>query len=403
MRVLLVSNLYPPDYDGGYEISASKVAAGLRARGVEVDVVTSRFRPGFTPVAEEPWVHRIFEFRPSVLGTESHGLRNKVKVVRILMRNEGMTLRNLPELRRFLKRRRYDVAYVFGLHHVGLACCAALTERGIPILWHFGDHHLANRAAAWADSATYRFFTRTILREIYQAEARLDLRHAAFLSEYLRDYYLEREVPLGKTYVLPRGVEFPLGTDVDRLREEPSVVLMAGRLSTDKGFHVVLQAGRLLAERRLDLSWKMRIVGGGDESYLAELKALADPLGERVEFVPKVSQGEILQMMSRATVFVSASIWGEPFGRTNIEAMGCGTPLVASLTGAILEIVRPGESALVYPKEDAAALSRELEQVLDDPVLRRSLALKGVERVAEAYTMNGILDRTQAILQSIAS
>lgn len=403
MKTLLLSNLFPPDYDGGYEMNAWKIARGLRARGMDLEVVTSRFRPGFTPVEEEPWVHRLFELRLPVVGSPYKGIAHKVDAFRRLAHNEGMVPSNLSALRRFLKDRTYDVAYVFGLHNVGVACAYALTERNIPILWHFGDHYLAERQGYWDKSVTYRLATQTIFRDAYRAESNLDLGHTAFVSRFLLNHYHGHGVPLKETYVLPRGIEYKLGADVNRPRDEPPVILMAGRLSSDKGFHIALRAARSLLDRRPSLVWRLRIVGSGDDAYLAELKEMAAPMGDRVEFAGKLTREEVLKALSRATVFVSASVWGEPFANTIIEALGAGTPLIGSDAGSILEVVRSGESALIYPKDDPDALSQELERALDDPALRRSLAKSGVQRIAEAYTLDAILDRTEEILAEVAT
>ncbi len=403
MKTLLLSNLFPPDYDGGYEMNAWKLARGLRGRGMDVEVATSHFREGFVPVPDEPWVQRIFELRLPRNLIPSDGFRNKVEILRRLVYNEGLVKGNVAALRTFLKGRDYDVAYVFGLHNVGLAVTSALTERGIPSLWHFGDHYLGDRRGYWDKSATYRFAKKTFLKPVYEGEVGLELNHAAFVSRFLLDYYQERGVPLKETYILPRGIEYALGTDVDRPRDDPPTILMAGRIAEAKGFHIAIQALLALSERRPELGWRLRIVGGGEEAYLAELRRMARPLGGRAEFLGKRPREEVVEMLRRATLFVSASVWGEPFANTIIEALGAGTPLVGADSGSILEVVEHGKSALVYPKDDPDALSRELERALDDPTLRRSLAKNGVERIAESYTLDHILDRTEGILADVAA
>ena len=402
MKILLVSNLFPPDYDGGYEMNAWKLAHGLRRRGADLEVATSRFRPGFAPVAEEPWVHRVFEHRLRRPKPPYGGLREKATTARDILHHESAEKVNGPLFRRFLADRSYDVAYVFGLHDVGLLCARELTARGIPILWHFGDYHIANRKEHFEQSATYRLLAKTLLRPLIESEAKIDLRHAAFVSQFLLDAYREKAVPIQTAYILPRGVEFELGRDVDRSREQPPVILMASRVVAEKGHHVALAAARSLAARRPDLDWRLRIVGSGDEAYLAKLREDAKGLGGRVEFLGQRPRSEVVRMLREATLFLSSSIWGEPFANTIIETLGAGTPLVGSGAGSILEVVEPGRSALIYPKDDPEALSQTLERALDDPALRLSLAQNGLRRIEEAYTMDAILERTEGILADVA-
>lgn len=384
-------------------MNAWKIAHGLRRRGMDLEVATSRFRPGFVPVEEGAWIQRVFEHRAKWPAPEYGGVREKAYYARLLLHHESVVWRNLPLFRKFLAGKSFDVAYVFGLHDVGLACALALSERGIPILWHFGDHYIADRLTYFDQSATYRLMGRTIFRKLVSAERRIDLRHTAFVSQFLLDYYRDRNVPLETTYVLPRGIDFELGRDVDRPRESPPVILMAGRLTEAKGFHIAIRAARSLLDRRPDLDWRLRIVGGGDPAYVARIRDEAKPLGQRVEFVAQRPRPEVVQMLRDATVFVSASIWGEPFANTIIETLGAGTPLIGAETGSILEVVQPGHSALVYPKDDPETLSREMERALDDPDLRRRLAQSGIQRISEAYTLDAILDRTEKILAEVAA
>ena len=63
LRILMVSNKCPPDFDGGYELRAFQIAQALRARGHELDLVTSRYRPTYQGERQDPpWVHRIFRY-----------------------------------------------------------------------------------------------------------------------------------------------------------------------------------------------------------------------------------------------------------------------------------------------------------------------------------------------------
>jgi len=119
----------------------------------------------------------------------------------------------------------------------------------------------------------------------------------------------------------------------------------------------------------------------------------------RIEFLGRLDRAEVLDRMARATAFINASVWGEPFANTVIEALAVGTPLIASEAGSIFEVVESGCSALTYPKESSEALSLEMERVLSDPALRNALATKGLEVVRGRYTMDAILDETERVMK----
>src|SRR6185503_19406922 len=106
LRILMVTNKCPPDFDGGYELRAFQIAQALRERGHTVDVVTSEFRDTYTGERRDPeWVHRIFRY---VGVSKAKGVWRKVD--RALKHIEGTTVaaENVPAMEEFLDGREYD-------------------------------------------------------------------------------------------------------------------------------------------------------------------------------------------------------------------------------------------------------------------------------------------------------
>lgn len=401
MKILLLTNLFPPDYDGGYELNAWKVANGLRGRGHQVDVLTSRWRAGFAGDRTElPWVHRILENRPHLPPSTWKMPWVRLPMLWHLVYRESIAWVNVPRVRRFLGGRSYDLAYIFGLHDVGLGCAYPAQEAGIPTLWHFGDHFVADHQGRYTYSFLFSLFGRTVLRSVKSREQRIRFEHAAFVSRFLEGYFAERGVRPAHSYVIPRGIEFPMTEAVDRPRDDPPVFLMASRLGRDKGIHIALEAARILSERRPGGDWRLHIAGSGDAEHEARLRNLSElcPPGS-VEFLGRLSREEVIGRMRSATAFVSASVWGEPFANTVIEALAAGTPLIASDAGSIFEVVQDGTTALVYEKDSPAALADRMERILGDPELRTRLAVNGLKRIEEGYTMDAILDRTEDVMR----
>ncbi len=129
------------------------------------------------------------------------------------------------------------------------------------------------------------------------------------------------------------------------------------------------------------------------------------------EMVPRAA---VIQLYSHAAVFCCPSIY-EPFGIINLEAMACGTPVVASAVGGIPEAVADGETGLLVPVEqqavapfepvDPARFSRDLaaalNRLLTDEPLRARLAAAGRRRVEERFTWNVIARRTAALYEAL--
>ena len=402
MRILLVSNLFPPDYDGGYELNAWKIARGLRDRGESVDVLTSKFRPGFRGERSEPeWVYRMLENRPHLPPPTWKMPWVRLPMIYHLIHRESIAWVNVPIVRRFLKGRSYDLVYIFGLHDVGLGCAYVPQEMGLPILWHFGDHFLADHQSRYTRSPLFNLTGNTILRSVRVRESRIVLKNAAFVSSFLQKYFLDRGVAPEHSYVVPRGVEFPVYDGEPREIESLPVFLLASRLSKDKGVHVALEAGKILAARRPELAWEIQVAGSGDEAYRDRLQAMADSIPGRVRLLGRLSREETLDKMRHSFAFISASTWPEPFGNTIIESLGMGVPLIASEAGSLLEVVESGRSALTYSPESPEDLANQMERLLTSPELQQSLALEGAAVVRERYTLPRILDRTVELMNEI--
>lgn len=162
------------------------------------------------------------------------------------------------------------------------------------------------------------------------------------------------------------------------------VVISVGRLSPEKDFCTLVRAFALLRRKR---SAKMIIVGEG--RCRTEIETLCRELGIQGDVsLP----GLVLQpfdWMEKAAVFVLSSK-SEGFPRALVEAMACGTPVVASdCPSGPSEILENGRYGELVPTEDPAALARAIDRTLDNPQARERLrsraACFGVERAVEAY------------------
>ena len=403
LRILMVSNKCPPDFDGGYELRAFQIAQALRARGHALDFVTSRYRPTYLGVRQDPeWVHRIFRYSgPSKVS----GLARKIDRITQFIKGTTVAAENAPALDAFLDGREYDIAYCFGLVRIGFATTAPLTRRGIPILWHAGDAHLVDRFVDWPKKIPgYDLALRLFAGAWWAREKAVDFANIAVVSEFLRRRFEGCGLPIRRLRVISRGIDFPLADGPGRERDTPPTFLMASRLDPQKGIHHAIAALGQLRQRRPELEWRLVIAGQPmTPGYLAELRQQAAQagIGERIEFPGRLPHAEVLARMRRATAFLFCSTYGEPFSSTIIESLACGTPLVGSDDGSILEVIEPEKSGLVYEKEKPAQLSAHLERLLDDPALRERLALAGLHTIATRYTIDRILELTESVFGEV--
>lgn len=190
------------------------------------------------------------------------------------------------------------------------------------------------------------------------------------------------------------------------------VVLYVGRLSSEKGVHVLVAAfGRFRARRRdatcvlVGPDWgpirKVRSPGGDpladevarlDRDYMGCLRALAAPHGDRVVFAGTVPNADLAVWHAAADVLVAPSLC-EAFGIPVIEAGASELPVVATGIGGLRDTVTHERTGLVVPPADPGALADALERLAAAPDLGRTLGEAARRRVAAEFTWDAVVDR----------
>lgn len=202
------------------------------------------------------------------------------------------------------------------------------------------------------------------------------------------------------------------GIDAEKFRSSPEkkpsrMIICVGRITPEKGLHVVLEAFRKLAQ--LYPALQLKFIGqeritpkefnidlSDDEfvkslqsfyprSYQKRLEEMLTPdISGRVSFTGHVSHSEIADYYRDAEIFINASLW-ESFGIPVAEAMACGLPVIASRVGGIPEIVEDGVSGLLFEPADADSLKKAIVLLLDNKELSLSIGKAGQKRVQERF------------------
>ncbi len=204
--------------------------------------------------------------------------------------------------------------------------------------------------------------------------------------------------PGPKIRVIPAGVDLGMFKPNDRNVarndlgiDHKKVILYVGRIEPIKGLDNLLEAVALLEDQDDTV---LLIVGGkpGDDSELERLKSQARELGigDKVVFTGAVPQCRLPTYYSAADVFVLPS-YTESFGLAALEAMACGTPVVASRVGGLSTFIRNGETGYLIPWRCPEPFAQRLDMLLANPALRDTL---GAAARAKALEMSwrGVAD-----------
>jgi starch synthase len=225
-------------------------------------------------------------------------------------------------------------------------------------------------------------------------------------------------IPPERVHVIHNGVDpsdYRPASDPDLLRRfgvdpDRPVVLFVGRVTRQKGIHLLLRAARYLPA---GVQVVLRAGSPDTPDIQREVDAAVSDalaLGHEVVFIEEsLSREELTSLMGSATVFCCPSVY-EPFGLVNVEAMACGVPVVASAVGGITEVVEHGTTGLLVPvgagdeagdQTFAEDLAGAICRLLDDPELARKMGEAGRQRVVEQFSWRQVAARTTALYEQV--
>ncbi|MBI5666969.1 MAG: glycosyltransferase [Chloroflexi bacterium] len=179
--------------------------------------------------------------------------------------------------------------------------------------------------------------------------------------------------------------------------KSPSTTVLVGlvcRLVEQKGVAYAIEAFRQVATAFPDAA----LLVAGDGPLREALQAQAAPLGDRVRFLGW--RQDTARLVAALDIFLAPSLW-EGFGLVLLEAMAQQTPVIASAVSAIPEVVADGETGLLVPPRDAAALAAALRTLLDDAALRQHLGLLGRDRLETHFSAERMVNQTTALYEEL--
>ena len=217
-------------------------------------------------------------------------------------------------------------------------------------------------------------------------------------------------VQSSRVHVIRNGIDTteyapdPAADVLARYAVDPArpAVIFVGRITRQKGVPVLLRAAA-----SLDPAAQLVLCAGQPdtpelsaevEGLVADLRAARSGVIWIPEMLPKRA---VIQLLSHATVFACPSLY-EPLGIVNLEAMACGTAVVGSAVGGIPEVVTDGETGLLVPPGDPAALAAALNALVGDASRAAAMGRAGRERAVAEFGWQAVAAQTVALYQSLA-
>ena len=427
MKILALTNLYPPHHAGTYDLRSQSVTEALRLRGHSILVVTSNH--GLNTEQRDQEIHR----RLLLNGAYGHA---QVTGFRELHRIEEHNHRVLHEA---IADFQPDLVHVWSLRGLSKSLIFGLAHTRLPTVYDMADRWLADdlRVDPWLRwwNAPGANFTRGGLEltgqrnrldalaptrmmkgidripEVYgspdvlaavqpNAIAAFRFDRLYFCSQALRQTTEQAGFRVGHGEVIYPGI--PTQNFVGEVKPPGEPIrrfLVVSPLDEQSGVKTAVEA--LGHARQNKAQATLSIYGRGESTYVSQLRSLAVRNGLPVEFLTVSNQNRDLAAIYRqhdALLYTAQS--EEPFVTAPLEAMACGLPVIASRIGTVRELFRDGENALTYRPGDAQELAARMQELQIQPALRRQMAEAAQAEVQSKYNESTVIDQIENYLNA---
>jgi len=389
LRILTITNWYPPHHFGGYELSCYDVMTRLERNGHHVEVLCNQDRvAGVEDPPQNPHERHV---RRELLSYVRYGelleppFRERLAIER----------HNQRALERALDGIHPEVVSVWQMGALSLGMLTTLVEREVPLVYAVCDNWLGYGVSldAWARMFNGSRWRRLLGRAVRPAAGvptvLPDLGACGafcFVSELTRRRSIESSPwpRFSISTVVYSGIERSLFPSLGEPPKRPWRwrLLYVGRFDTRKGVETLIRAMAALPRES-----SLALFGREEGGERARLESFARDLylGHRVRF-GELRRHELADAFSDADVLIFPSEWEEPFGLVPIEAMACGTPVLATGVGGSAEFLRDGENCLLFEAGDPGQLAEGVSRLAKDPALRQRLVRSGLRLPDELTT-----------------
>jgi len=401
VKICTIIYSYSPYTCGGADVYAEQVSKHLAKRGHKSVVITTKpclnissLKPSLEYV-DGVKIYRFYPLNLYFLPRPS----NSTLVKGIWSLIDTWNPHPYHVVKQILAKEKPDVVHLHTPVSLSLSMFSAVKALKLPLIFTLHDYHLLCKRTFLLHGNGKLCTTPRLICKLYRKISRsiVDSKPDIVISP--SQFALDMLVNEGFFHdsakvVIPNGVEIPK-QPVKKLRNEYTNFLYLGSVSKHKGVHFLVQAFRQIKDQKL----RLHIAGRGPN--LEELKGIAEG-DQRIRFYGFVSDESKEELLKMADIFVLPTIWYENSPNVIRESFASGTPVIASRTGGVPELIENGHNGFLFEVGDVIKLKEILEEISQNPAELERLS-KGASESAKKYDMGKHMNRLENLYQQIAS
>lgn len=409
MKILVISNLYPPHTIGGYEIRCRDTVNYLREHGHNVKVLTSHY--GLDKSCTDGHINRILNHHINKPQNRFNDFPFNLFVHK-----------DTKVLSQLIQNFKPDIIYVFNLHGLSKQLLPEILSSPFQVVFDFGDEWLVQWKRhsnfvlnQWEQKAKGPF-SNVIKKRIYKIIKRRiaidwdkikNKTKAIFISRANLEIFEDEGISFLSQQVIYSGVNVEHFDRINKLpRNDKKIKLIfVGQVEEHKGLHVLLEALKKLIEDSKDYDFHLDVIGASaTNSYKENLDSFIErnAMSAHVRFYGNIKRSRIARLLSQNDIFIFTSLYQEGLGRTILEAMSCGLAVIGNVVGGSRELLLDGQNCLTYEVGDSQNLYKKIIQLVKDVPLRRRISKEARKFVVENFQLNERLKEKENLLKDWA-
>lgn len=409
MRILIVSNYYPPLEMGGWPQLTRDIADQLKERGHGVLVITSRYQKERILTPEEG-IQRVLYLQ---------SLDRNYYHPHYVLTDRWHEYENLRFLKQATTSFMPDVIFIHGLWNMSRKI-ALDAEKLYPnqVVYYMASYwpiEMDAHTSYWT-TETRRGWMRlpkkvvavlvrkTLLSNSSSQKPKFN--RVLCVSKYIQDCMVDQVgVPIQHTKVIYNGIDIKVflpqsnkSTNADNLK-----LIYAGGFWEHKGVTTAIEAVDYLVNNLGITNIHLSLIGAGHPEYLEKMKRqISEASIERyISFRDRVPRDQMPELLKSYDILLFPSTWPEPLARMVQEAMACGLLVIGSNSGGTPEILHDGKNGLAFETGDSKMMAEKIALAASDPKLRYRLTKAARQTVEEHFTIEGMVDHIEDYFSSM--
>ena len=404
MKILVITDHFPPDVEGGYELRCEEACNWLHNKNYEIRVLTiendkindnhkyhvkrklKKYADGSTP---KNW-NIIIRYFNAV--RDNYIFRKEVNNFKpdylYLWRCQGISRSLIPELFNSQIQTKVDMCDTW-LKKVS-------TEHG-PI-YGFLQRETESKWKGYLKYIVLKslpFLSLGYLRKNYSMDVKST--DGVFCSSYVKQFHLESFIECEHFEVVNTGVNQKLFFYKEKIIDDCDILslLYVGALTKEKGIFFLLELLRNIKEytnKKIILNMVGKFSNKDEKQQF--LRLLETPLANvDINIEGFVNRNKLYHYYHNAHFTIIPTLWDEPFSRVPLESMACGTPCIATVTTGLNDLIKVKAPLLLLKKEDERSLGKVLSPFSDLKENYSKLCLNSNNFIQENYTFNHYMDK----------